>query len=39
MEKIMVKNNEPFIERRIKSPRSAVIAGIAYSLLGSLACY
>lgn len=29
----MVKNNEPFIERRIKSPRSAAIAGIAYALL------
>ena len=29
----MVKNNEPLIERRIKSPRSAAIAGIAYSIL------
>lgn len=29
----MVKNNEPFIQRRIKSPRSAAIAGIAYSIL------
>ena len=29
----MVKNNESFIQRRIKSPRSAAIAGIAYSIL------
>lgn len=29
----MFKNNEPFIQHRIKSPRSAAIAGIAYSIL------